>query len=161
MSRGAGDRPLTYVGPYDSDRTYLPREVVDFEGGAFMATAKTVGHPPRDRTYWMPLGREREALFSSATTPVVAEASPPYGILGDSTMLRFRVYLSPAGTSATTVKLYRNGTDEIASVTIASGATSGSSPYAVALTDGDVLTVAATAVGTGITKVTAHADLAA
>lgn len=56
LGRGAGDRPLTYAGEYDPDRTYLPREVATASGLVYMAIAKSVGHPPPDATYWLPLG---------------------------------------------------------------------------------------------------------
>lgn len=160
MSAGAPKAPLTYEGEYDDSRTYLPRHVVSEAGGAYMSTATTTGHRPPDRAFWLPLGREREALFSTATAPVAGQVSPPYGVNGPSTALRFRVFLPTAGSSSSVVKLYLNGA-VIASITLASGALSGSTTLAEPLADGDVLTVAATTVGAGVTGMTAIAYTAA
>lgn len=109
---------------------------------------------PRDTSH------DREAIFSTSTAPEVDAESGPYGVDGTAIVRRFRVFLSPAGSSDTTVSLRRNGVEFVA-VTVASGATSGSDAAAEGLVDGDVLTVAATEVGTDVGAVTAIAYLVA
>lgn len=46
MSRGAGDRPLTYKGAWAYDQTYRPRDVVTVNSIAYMAVARTTGVEP-------------------------------------------------------------------------------------------------------------------
>lgn len=46
MSRGAGDRPLTYRGEWDPTETYIPRDVVMSAGQLFLALRLSVGTDP-------------------------------------------------------------------------------------------------------------------
>jgi hypothetical protein len=124
---------------------------------AGVATALLALQKHQDRLARRP--QVREAVFSTAT-PTAGQESGPYGVRGPATAFQFRVLATPAGSSSTTVELHRNGSS-IGSVTVTAGTTSGAVALHVALSDGDLLTVVSTAVGTGVTSVTAHADLEA
>jgi hypothetical protein len=63
-SRGAGDRPLTYAGVYDADRTYLPREVATVDGAPYMSLAKQSGVDPPGGS-WLLLGGGGPVLYVS------------------------------------------------------------------------------------------------
>lgn len=55
--RGAGDLPIRYAGPWQADRTYDPRIIVEEGGSLFLSLAKSLGHTPSltEVTPWYPL----------------------------------------------------------------------------------------------------------
>lgn len=54
--RGASDPPITYQGPYDAARTYLPRQIVTLAGVGYLSLSKQTGVSPPDPVHWLSLG---------------------------------------------------------------------------------------------------------
>lgn len=100
----------------------------------------------RNRTATAAVGDE--IVFSFAGAPVAAAKSPPWACRVAVTVVEIVFSLGTAGTTDSVVTVYVNGTS-YATVTAVTGSYSASVYPSTALNEGDVVTVAATTLGTG------------
>lgn len=68
MSGGARPRPVTYSGPWDSTRTYLPLEIATEDGAPYLSIATSLNvTPSSDPTKWLLLGGGAPAAYMAVS----------------------------------------------------------------------------------------------
>lgn len=157
MGHGAGDRPLTYSGAWDTTLTYLPREVVTDGGQVYLATATSTGAAPATNpSSWLHLGGGSggsiylDTVIKQGPAGVATDVFPagtrvPFACTTTAFYARCNPSHTPSGSACTV--LVKAGGSTIATISIAAGASTGSVSTAVALSAGDRLTYDITSVG--------------
>lgn len=57
MSRGAGDRFVTFRGDWNAELTYNPRELVRYDGSVWLAVSRSLGEVPSEGSpAWLGFG---------------------------------------------------------------------------------------------------------
>lgn len=88
---------FAYRGEYDANRTYAPRDVVVYEGSAYIATAPTVGAPGTNPS-WTLLVAKGDTGSTGATGPTGPTGpAGPQGVRGDTGATGGQGLQGPAG----------------------------------------------------------------
>ena len=96
---------FAYRGAYDANQTYAPRDVVVYEGSAYVATAPTVGAPGTDPS-WSLLVARGDAGPTGATGPTGPTGpSGPQGVKGDTGATGAQGVQGPAGQNGSSVSV--------------------------------------------------------
>jgi len=96
---------FAYRGTYDLNQTYAPRDVVVYEGSAYLATAPTVGAPGTDPS-WTLLVAKGDAGPTGATGPTGPTGpAGPQGVKGDTGATGAQGVQGPAGQNGSSVSV--------------------------------------------------------
>jgi hypothetical protein len=93
---------FAYRGTYDLNQTYAPRDIVVYEGSAYLATAPTVGAPGTDPS-WTLLVAKGDAGPTGATGPT--GPAGPQGVKGDTGATGAQGLQGPAGQNGSSVSV--------------------------------------------------------